>query len=288
MNPFFSKLVDTRNATIDASGIVVVNDDYGRKDIAVSKAAWEHIYSFSDDDLQKDRADFDTNKLKDHLTVIERPYSFGPDSVYLEIGCGPAHIAEYLMRTKNVWFIGVDFNYKLLQTLQRHLIHKGYTKFLLIHADINNIPLIDNSVDYIYGGGVIEHLADTKGILKELYRVLKSGGVSFNSVPAFDAWWLFRIFNNIPYGPLRPLFEFFHLSLIHGAILKKFYGYELSYSASQLKTLHHACGYHDVTVGPLAFHPSHTRLGSKLLRSLYYSLQRNVVTCAVYYCYAVK
>ena len=185
--------------------------------------------------------------------------------------------------------MGIDFNYEMLVTLKHYFDEKGYKKYILICDDINNMPLKDNSVDFIYGGGVIEHFKDTNNILKESYRVLKTGGVSFNTVPAFNLWWILRFYNNIPdILILRQILEFIHLKLLKGQILERYYGYELSYTLCRLKKLHQYNNFREIKASSFAIHPSQDKSINPILDNVYYILQNNIFTGAVYMVYGKK
>lgn len=281
-------IVDKNKARMDHNGIWV-SDVALSSEANISKNAWEKIYNFDPEQLKFDRKDFDENKLDDHVLYIEKSAKFNTDTIYLEIGCGPAHIGEYLMKKYDCSFVGIDFNYPMLLTLNKYLKEKGYKKFILIYADMLKMPLKENSVDYIYGGGVIEHMSDSMGALNELGRVLKKGGVAFNTVPAFNAAWLVRFYNNIPYTlVLKKAFEFFHLKMLRNSILEKFYGYELSYTLNQLRRLHENVGFHDIKAGSFAFHPSDKRIKSVRIRSLFYRISKSHFFSPMYYVYARK
>ena len=53
-------------------------------------------------------------------------------------------------------------------------------------VDITNITFDDNSFDLIMCTHVLEHIPDDKKAMRELYRVLKPGGLAFLNVPLFD------------------------------------------------------------------------------------------------------
>ncbi|QQS61165.1 MAG: class I SAM-dependent methyltransferase [Candidatus Moraniibacteriota bacterium] len=281
-------IIDLKKASLDKNGIWVTDIKLG-KDVSISKEAWENIYNFNLDELRKDKKDFIDNKLKDHISYIKDTYKFNEKTIYLEIGCGPAHIGEYLMEKHDVTFVGVDFNYPMLLSLQAHLKEKGFKKYILIHSDITKMPILGDSIDYIYGGGVIEHMSDTLGILKELRRVLRKDGVVFNTIPAFNLFWLSRFYNNIPYNPiLKSFFEYVHIKILKGEILKKYYGYELSYTLKQLYKLHRSLKFQNITQKPFAFYPSEKKVKNKLLRRLCYKISLNSFTSPVYCVYAKK
>lgn len=286
------KIIKKDRLVFDKNGIYVnkklKNFEY-KDDISISKKAWSKIYNFSLEKLKEDRKDFNESKITDAIRYIEKSYTITQDTIYLEIGCGPAHIADYILENYNAYFVGIDFNYEMLLTLKKYFDEKGYTKYILIYDDINNMPLKDNSVNFIYGGGVIEHFKDTNHILKESYRVLDIGGVSFNTIPAFNLWWIFRFFNNIPdIIILRQVLEFIHIKFLKGKILEKYYGYELSYTPNRLKNLHKKNQFKDIVVSSFAFYPSEKKMKNKFLRGIYYFLQNNIVTSAVYLVYGKK
>ena len=187
------------------------------------------------------------------------------------------------MREYDSYFIGIDFNYKMLLTLKKYLDYKGFSKYLLICADINKLPLMNNTIDFVYGGGVIEHFSDTNNILKEIYRVLKYNGISFNTVPAFSLWWLTNFYNNIPALPiLKKFFELMHVKLLRGKILIKNRGYELSFTRNLLYILHKNNNFSNIKIMPFAFHPSSNVLRIRFLRELFYNLHRTFYATAIY------
>jgi ubiquinone/menaquinone biosynthesis C-methylase UbiE len=287
-----NEIIKEGKLSVDNNGIYVnksLKEFSDGQDIAISKKAWTKIYDFSLEKLKKDREDFNESKLKDAIRYIEKAYTINQDSIYLEIGCGPAHIADYVLETYNAYFVGIDFNYEMLLTLKKYFDEKKYTKYILIYDDINNMPLKDNSVDFIYGGGVIEHFKDTNNILKESYRVLRPGGVSFNTVPAFNLWWIFRFFNNIPdILGIRQVLEYIHINLLKGKVLERYYGYELSYTTYKLKKLHKSNQFNNIIVSSFAFYPSEEKMKNDFLRKIYYILQNNIFTGAVYMVYGKK
>lgn len=282
-----SRIIDTTKAQIDNNGIWVGSLDTSPA-TQTSKKAWENIYNFTLDDLYRDKAVLAGNKLEDHMRYVESSYAFSSKTVYLEIGCGPGHIGVELMRKHNICFVGVDFNYPMLIVLREFFRKEGFSNYVLIHADITNMPIAENAIDYIYGGGVIEHLSDTQKVLKECYRVLAKNGVCFNTVPAFNLWWPVRWYRNIPsLFPLRPIFEFIHYRIFGGRILEKNFGYELSYVPIQLRLLHKKVGFVKVEVGAFSFHLALFKQ-RRWLNHLIYVLTDNIFLSPVYYISAKK
>ena len=52
-----------------------------------------------------------------------------------------------------------------------------------VKADICKLPFQDNSYDYIFCNHVLEHIPDDGKAMRELYRVLKLGGIAILQVP---------------------------------------------------------------------------------------------------------
>lgn len=106
---------------------------------------------------------------------------------YVNLGCG-----THLMKEKG--WLNID-NYEL----------SGDKSFL--KADIRNLPLENNSVDYIICDQVLEHMAmaDVPLVLFNIRRVLKKGGKCVIIVPDFEdaaRQWLSQNFN-VGYDPMK-------------------------------------------------------------------------------------
>lgn len=58
-----------------------------------------------------------------------------------------------------------------------------YSPLADVKADICNLPFKDNSFDMVLCNHVLEHISDDTKAMKELYRVLKPGGVGIFQIP---------------------------------------------------------------------------------------------------------
>ncbi|MDC9723861.1 MAG: methyltransferase domain-containing protein [Urechidicola sp.] len=71
----------------------------------------------------------------------------------------------------------------------RKMEHLDYTTTDLnspladVKADICNLPFDDNSFDVIFCNHVLEHIPDDTKAMKELYRILKKGGMGIFQIP---------------------------------------------------------------------------------------------------------
>src|SRR5438445_10012688 len=87
---------------------------------------------------------------------------------YLDVGCGTGLWTTTLSELGTV--CGLDFSSDALTFCQKRGINQ------LVRASATSLPFADGSYDIITALGLIEHLDDDKGFVRELYRVCKPGG----------------------------------------------------------------------------------------------------------------
>lgn len=163
--------------------------------------------------------------------------------VYLEIGCGQGILGEELAK-KGWFFIGVDYSKAVLRQLKIRLEKNGVKNYLLIRADIEDLPIKKDTVNLIFGGGVLEHIKKYDKVISHLYRVLVKGGVSVNTVPMLNIGNFFyrSLWGGIPNIPvIKQIAEFIHIKLLGGKHMV--FGYELQFSESQLIKMHLKAGF---------------------------------------------
>ena len=103
---------------------------------------------------------------------IATPKFFGS---LLDVGCGQMPYREYILANnqKIDKYIGLD--------MESSSIHD--TSIADLTWDAKTIPLADNFVDSAMATEVLEHCFEPTETLKEVFRVLKPGGVFFFTVP---------------------------------------------------------------------------------------------------------
>jgi ubiquinone/menaquinone biosynthesis C-methylase UbiE len=97
----------------------------------------------------------------------------------LDVGCGEGWFAVELARA-GAEVVGIDV---AEEPLRRARTRDSELDLRLVDGD-GPWPLDDASVDVVWAGETIEHIADTAGWLSEVRRVLRPGGRLLLSTPA--------------------------------------------------------------------------------------------------------
>lgn len=94
------------------------------------------------------------------------------NSVVLDLGCGTGFFSNILARKYSQVF-GVDLSSAMLNFAKQNRTSAIHW----LNADIQQLPFNDDSVDIIYSNLAIQWCEPLSGVLEELTRVLKPGGV---------------------------------------------------------------------------------------------------------------
>jgi ubiquinone/menaquinone biosynthesis C-methylase UbiE len=134
----------------------------------------------------------------------------GDDKKMLDVGCGTGyHLARYHERGFDI--SGVDGSEDMLK--QAQLINPDIE---FKQSDVDNLPYPDQSFDYVLCIEVLRYLPDIKPCVREIYRVLKPGGVALiTAAPLFQANMYYpvnRIAASVKFNKLTSLKQFFHTS----------------------------------------------------------------------------
>ncbi len=214
-----------------------------------TQSQWDKRYAFDTKAVAAEQKRYHALYLEDTLAQILEYWKPKKGQVYLEIGCGECFLGLELAKRYGVRVIGVDYSKKAIQVAKELFRRAKIKNCEFLVGDISNMPLKNESVHFIYGGGVIEHNHDQRPLLKEIYRVLRYGGVSFNTVPKLNIGALTyrQVWGNIPNIPIaRQLFEFIHITMLRQKFMR--FGYELSFLPTTLYDLHADTGFRYITV----------------------------------------
>ena len=98
----------------------------------------------------------------------------------LDIGCSSGFLIEKIKEAlPNSFVIGTDVVMGPLANLAG-----TNPEIPLLHFDLTRCPLPDNSVDAVVLLNVLEHIENDALAIRQLYRILKPGGVAVIEVPA--------------------------------------------------------------------------------------------------------
>jgi len=108
------------------------------------------------------------------------------DVSVLDYGCGAGGIVKEL-RNQHVNAYGCDVFYEggdCSKFIEGKYLNKGIIKAM----DGDLIPYEDASFDYVISNTVMEHVENLAGVLAEIKRVLKPGGVVLSIFPDKSVW----------------------------------------------------------------------------------------------------
>ncbi len=111
------------------------------------------------------------------ITLIDHLDLHDGESV-LDCGCGMGVYMMMMSRLRNLNIVGVDGDVGRLEWAEREGVDAR-----LARVDIHTLPFADQSFDKVLMSEVLEHLAEDRVAMREVFRVLKPGGTLALSVP---------------------------------------------------------------------------------------------------------
>jgi ubiquinone/menaquinone biosynthesis C-methylase UbiE len=184
------------------------------------------------------------------IESFENTYHLLKRKKALDLGCGSGAGVHTLSKYFNK-VIGIDSSIKQLILARKTLEENTNENFILVCASADNLPLKDETIDYIQAINVIEHLLNIDPAIKDLSRVLSFGsGFVADSRNRFDIFFPephtgYRFLGFLPrnwipkYVKWRSGSEYEHTRLqsyndLNKAMKKNFHGqYKISYSKAK-------------------------------------------------------
>jgi SAM-dependent methyltransferase len=132
-------------------------------------------------------------RSEQYLDYLEHMPVKGQDGrVVLDYGCGPGHdLVGFVEYSRPSRLIGMDVSAASLREAgERLALHSAQPELVRISESAVQLPLPDASVDYVHCSGVLHHVPDPVGVLKELRRVLRPDGQGRLMVYNYESVWL--------------------------------------------------------------------------------------------------
>jgi arsenite methyltransferase len=154
--------------------------------------------------------------FRDHTQEIARSLFPGetPEAGahLLELGCGPGFYACKLSEElPALHTTGVDLSENLIERATRRASSLGLPNCSFERADAHHLPYTDCSIDAVVVSRLFLIVPDKEGIIREIYRVLRSGGRCFVAEPTsgfrtrlpLAVMWLLARLTTSPAGKYR-------------------------------------------------------------------------------------
>lgn len=127
---------------------------------------------------------FHRNRERITKKLIDR---FGVGKKYLDAGCGTGLLLRYLPPGS----IGLDINPRAIIKAKRNA-----PKAALVVGDIEQIPFPDNMFSTVICTEVLDRLPNPKKAIREIWRVLKPGGILIGTAPRQNPMWRMRFLSS--------------------------------------------------------------------------------------------
>lgn len=169
---------------LDYSKTLTVKDYWTKRNVT-----HHHVFSSREESL-----DYFDWRSKQYINYIElMPVEGQNAKVVLDYGCGPGHDLVGFCEFSNphkLYALDVSPT-SLAEAKSRLKYHKNFDKINFIQIEPGTaIPLADGSVDYIHSSGVLHHVENLSGVLRELSRVLAPGGKARFMVYNYNSIWM--------------------------------------------------------------------------------------------------
>lgn len=111
------------------------------------------------------------------------------DHIILDIPCGRGFYLNMFRYVSDCRLVGAELDFPVIRKAQRTV---GHLPDIDLHnVNIYRLPYPDDTFDAVILSEILEHIDDDVAGLREVYRVLKPGGVVAITVPNADYpfWW---------------------------------------------------------------------------------------------------
>lgn len=133
------------------------------------------------------------NMRKSYFDESLKQISLGNEAlsgaVVADLGAGTGFLTHELAKKAQIVF-SLDQSKNMLKTLDHQSKVLNYKHVFPIQASMTDIPLFDNSMDYVFSNMALHHIEEPLLVFKEAKRILKSGGkLILTDVLRHDGTW---------------------------------------------------------------------------------------------------
>jgi ubiquinone/menaquinone biosynthesis C-methylase UbiE len=161
------------------------------------------------------------------MARIEREAELLRGKYLLEVGCGMGFDSLELIK-RGVRVTATDLTPRAVELTRRHFQIEGVTSEDVRVANVLDLPFEANTFDAVWANGVLHATGDTPRAVREIRRVLKTGGRAIISHFYRKPSWMYFLHRlsrvNIEHNELDPPVNEF---LTEKQILKMFIGFEI-------------------------------------------------------------
>ncbi|KAL2113171.1 hypothetical protein VUR80DRAFT_5078 [Thermomyces stellatus] len=111
------------------------------------------------------------------FTSYVLPY-IQPHHAVLDVGCGPGTIsADFAELAPSGSVTCLDASEAVLASARATCTERGLSNVDFVTGDVNKLPFDDGTFDVVHAHQVVIHLPEPETAMREMFRVLKQGGV---------------------------------------------------------------------------------------------------------------
>jgi SAM-dependent methyltransferase len=111
---------------------------------------------------------------------IKNVTTINPEARVLEMGCGRGVGACFIQEAFNPALLhAFDLDHEMILKAGKYIASAHQERISIYVGDALRLPYRDGVLDAVFGFGVLHHLPDWQGGLREVARVLKPGGIYF-------------------------------------------------------------------------------------------------------------
>jgi 2-polyprenyl-3-methyl-5-hydroxy-6-metoxy-1,4-benzoquinol methylase len=130
--------------------------------------------------------------LSDHVAFITRAARKPEGTDLLDVGCGSGTLLG-LMKQRGFRGVGVDFSAEAAS------LAEAENGVRVVVGSLADAAFLDQSFDIVTLFHVMEHVANPRNVLAEVFRILRPNGAVVVQVPSIDSW-QFKLFGAKWYG----------------------------------------------------------------------------------------